>query len=1056
MITLNKKVTSIFLTLIIFFTQFVFIYADENNSALNEEITDLIVTQDEYGDVLLKWPAVDKNGKIIQGTLLTATKDPFNGTIISGPVIDGEKIVTGIKLDNGGNAIYDDTIIADSFANAYVIEYSTDGIEFSKMCTITRNDRGGKINNVKYTFLPTPQNYTIKGLEENTKYYFRISAHSYTGDIKKGITITNPDTPYKIYTTASVTTPSKTPAFPTAEGGGKYSRGGRGGDVYVVTNLTDNVADPQPGSLRYGLLRKDLGNGKTSEPRTIVFAVGGIIEIDPTVSKSKRYWDLKDNTTIAGQTAPGEGITLKGGSLKISGKNIILRYIRCRLDEGYDRDAATVSGAENVIVDHCSIGWGIDELFSVKETLNSTVQYSIISEPLAMANKRGPNNNDAELVSGESEAYHGFGGIWDGNQVTYHHNLLADCGSRNPRFQGGFEYYYNRYENKMELINNVIYNWGFQSAYGGDRGNGETNILNNYYKAGPNTYKECIAEIFDPWYDETYGGEGSYYVNGNVVESYDKDAADEVTNDNIKGFRKLDHVKVLNNKVDLLIPTQPETAVSAYNTVLNNSGVTIPARDSHDARVINDVKNNTGRIINSPIEVSGYDFTQYESTIADTDNDGISDDWENSHGLNYDDKSDASQLITEGENKGYSYIELYINEIAGDYENKANISNPKISILNVNENSSFTLEETYTIKANAEAMSGKSIDKIELYLNNELLGEFDNNGELQWTPSKEGTYYLLAKAYDNDGLKTLSKLIGININAKETPVRGLTNEVIGNPAYSGILLHENNSSNIVMYGAGLIGSNYDNFNFAHFPVSGDTEFIVRVDDIKKIGYYEKAGIMIRESLDPDSKMVMAAHTYLKGETYPKDSFGNEPTTARRVQTYSRNEKGEKINKELGNNWGKIGVDVKPWIKVTKISGIVTVYISEDGQEWKELQKFNDIVFSENCYIGLAVDAAQQEHELKYYNRAVFSNVSFDNKELFMYGDVTGDGFLTADDAARVLVEVISDEKHFTPEQLQSALVTTDNNGVLSAREASLILQKVLKQLDKFPVEDLSI
>lgn len=434
-------------------------------------------------------------------------------------------------------------------------------------------------------------------------------------------------------------------AFPGAEGYGKYTTGGRGGEVYIVNNLNDDGE----GSFRAAATAK--------HPRIIVFAVSGTIHLKSPLPISK-------NVTIAGQTAPGDGICLADEPVTLSGDNIIVRYLRFRMGDRFQNkgmvdkagsdDAFGGSHKTNIIIDHCSMSWSTDEAFSVYRGDSTTLQWNLIEEPLNYSYHFEKGDKDFE--------HHGYGGIWGGAHLTAHHNLFAHCGSRNPRFNG------TRLGEDVELVdyrNNVVYDWGHNSAYGGE--GGRYNMVANYYKYGPSTKKDVKNRIVNPSYLKSVGF-GKFYVAKNEVDGFP-----EVTNNNLlgvqldKGFGVDNLINIVVNQPFEVMPIPTTSAFKAYQDVLKDVGATLPKRDTLDQRIIREVKNRTGRMIDvqggfphgTPYEVSKIAWPDLKSLPApkDTDQDGMPDDWEMKNHLNLN-KNDASGYDL---NKNYTNIEVYIN-----------------------------------------------------------------------------------------------------------------------------------------------------------------------------------------------------------------------------------------------------------------------------------------------------------------------------------------------------------------------------------------------------------
>ncbi len=436
-------------------------------------------------------------------------------------------------------------------------------------------------------------------------------------------------------------------AFPSAEGYGKYSKGGRGGVVYEVTNLNDSGE----GSLRAAV--------EASEPRTVVFRISGTIDLQSPLRIKHPY------ITIAGQTAPGDGICLKRNQLMIEADHVIVRYLRVRLgnESGDDADALSSRYTKHIILDHISASWSVDETMSVYHCDSISVQWCIVSESMY----------DSNHIKG----IHGYGGIWGSNYGTYHHNLLAHHSSRNPRMASGSGY--------TDYRNNVIYNWGFNSCYGGEGlQNGSDkfifsnfNIVANFYKPGPATQKgEVSHRIANPGFRNETDDFGKWYIAENVVEGNK-----EVSADNWNGGvqTKISFEKIKLEKPWPAMPINQQTAEEAYSLVLENAGAKLPERDAVDTRVLDEVRNGYASyegstykqentvadptqkvgIIDTQMDVGGWPILKSKPAPKDSDKDGMPDKWENKNGLNPNNADDRNHVGEEG----YTMLEKYLNSI---------------------------------------------------------------------------------------------------------------------------------------------------------------------------------------------------------------------------------------------------------------------------------------------------------------------------------------------------------------------------------------------------------
>ena len=426
-------------------------------------------------------------------------------------------------------------------------------------------------------------------------------------------------------------------AFPGAEGFGRFAAGGRGGDVVAVTNLDDSG----PGSLREAV---------SAANRTVIFRVSGtiLLKSDLLIEQS--------NLTIAGQTAPGDGICLRGRPLRLRGAHdVIIRHLRVRpgAESGQAIDGIEVRAGRNIIIDHCSVSWTVDEAMNTWHgTRDLTVQWCVIAEPLNR--------------SIHPKGAHGYGASWGGENVSYHHNLFAHATARTPSVAGQAR----ERTVLMDHRNSVIYNWEHRSCDGKPV---SINLVNNYYKPGPATLpavRRRIARIDDT--RAAYGYDSVWHIAGNVVEGFPSIAADNWAG----GVDFEGATSATANRRQAPFPVAPVTthsASEAYEAVLAGAGATRPRRDAVDARVVAEVRRGGATvgngIIDSPAQVGGWPDLKSAPAPRDTDGDGMPDDWENARGLNPRDPSDRNSLRL---HPVHPALEILLSELAGDSPSRQN------------------------------------------------------------------------------------------------------------------------------------------------------------------------------------------------------------------------------------------------------------------------------------------------------------------------------------------------------------------------------------------------
>nr|MBP7472583.1 pectate lyase [Prevotella sp.] len=502
------------------------------------------------------------------------------------------------------------------------------------------------------------------------------------------------------------------PAFPGAEGYGRYVTGGRGGKVYHVTNLEDYVDDKNPitGSLRWALTQ--------SGTKTIVFDVAGNINLLKSLS-------ISSNTTVAGQTSPG-GICVTDYPVNVKGSNVIVRYMRFRLGN----NKVTLDGADgwdgfggmdgsSYMIDHCSISWSIDECCSFLGNKNTTVQWCLIAQSLVNA--------------GHSKKAHGYGGNWGGDHASFHHNLLAHHTSRTPRLGPRPTTQTSEY---MDMRNNVIYNYGSNGCYGGE--GMKVNIINNYYKPGPGSPTETkgmriagigirtteyvtkypdFAPMLHVW--------GKFYVDGNVNSAYPTVTQDNWTNGMYNQIDASDcdgtYTSVTKDTIRLsqpldIIYTTTHTASAALPLVIKYSGAS-NYRDTFDKTMAEDTENGTASAIvtglgegfvNTPYDNGTDPWPVLTQTTAptDTDGDGIPDDYENTNGLNANLASDGALTAA----NGYTNLENYLNSLVSDITEAQNVGGTLVGDYMTTAISNVVADRTYN-NNNVYSIDGKMVKK---------------------------------------------------------------------------------------------------------------------------------------------------------------------------------------------------------------------------------------------------------------------------------------------------------------------------------------------------------
>lgn len=489
-------------------------------------------------------------------------------------------------------------------------------------------------------------------------------------------------------------------AFPEAEGYGRFARGGRGGKVVYVTNLNDSGE----GSLRWALT-----NG--SGPRTVMFKVSGIIDMN-----FKSCW-IDDFVTVAGQSAPGKGICLKHSDIGVGSDNIV-RHLRARRGLGTSEQTGNAIGtvySDHCILDHVTASWGTDETFSSRGSRNITFQNSMISEALGIAGHRNYDEG----------TNHGYAATIGGDIGSFHHNLLADCYGRNWSMGGGTDAN-GEYAGRLDIFNNVVYNWGSRTTDGGAH---EVNFVGNYYKCGPANANNFLFSLD---IEGNLKGTQSAYISGNI-----RDNSNGTLTEDKEGVTYRMNIRDGRPSVDWeYFVKQPffpsyakiETAQEAYKRVLSDVGANQPIQDLTDQRIISETLNRTYTYVGSKSGIKGEidnemdagGFEDYPETAwadnYDTDMDGLPDWWEEMRGLNVSSPAqDFSDSNTDSNGDGYTELEDYLDFLA-----QPHVILPPAGTTNIDMKTLFagyTNSPVFTAESNSTAVTATIANGSMLTIN---------------------------------------------------------------------------------------------------------------------------------------------------------------------------------------------------------------------------------------------------------------------------------------------------------------------------------------------------
>lgn len=629
--------------------------------------------------------------------------------------------------------------------------------------------------------------YQLNGLYTGTTYYWRVDEVLANNEIEKG----------NIWRFR----PAQL-AFPGAEGYGRFARGGRGGKVVAVTNLNDSG----PGSLREAVTN-DIG------PRTIVFNTSGIIQLNSRLVSSQPY------VTIAGQTAPGKGICIRTAPFGITGNDAVVQNIRVRLGGGATFDGMGLTGADHSIIDHCSISWTIDEAFSSRSGKNITLQKTLISEAL---NAAGHQNYPAGTE-------HGYAATIGGDIGSFHHNLLAHCYGRNWSLGGGLDGS-GAYTGRMDITNNVVYNWGSRTTDGGTK---EVNFVNNYYKPGAGSK---IFVAFNQQNENVGTGMQRCYFDGNVMPGYFDESNQTVG-------RKVSFSNGATYTYENFVSTpffpsyvNTQSAKTAYKIVLSDVGCIQPEFDTHDERIITETLNGTytyrGSVTNKPgfpdneADVGGYETYPEITRDAnwDTDQDGLPNWWETILGTNTNSGTgDFSDANADADFDGYTNLDAYLQWMSLPHYDSPDGS--KISI-------------------NIQKLSRGFTSGVNYSLSNVVNGNTSLNADIvEFTPTATGLCSFDFTVKDNEGASMTRKVNIVSGYSSNLSVEKPTKEntafkvwpVPNNGSFS--VLMENDGSNAELkifdiLGKEVIKRNISGKTQENITLKSKGVFILKVSDLK--------------------------------------------------------------------------------------------------------------------------------------------------------------------------------------------------------------------------------